>query len=117
MARREQILAKLTGLEESSYQARFAWADQLSREPERVHEVLEVLSSWWHDVLVLASDSGVPLTNLDQQSVLQEWAACYGVDSARRALRSIRDTGWRLEHNANRRLAFEVLMLDLPSKR
>ena len=54
--------------------------------------VLNVLSSWWHDVLVLASGSGVPVANLDRQPVLQEWAARYGVDTAQRVLRSIQDT-------------------------
>ena len=36
---------------------------------------------------------------------------------ARVILRGIRDTGWRLEHNANRRLALEVLKMDLHGKR
>ena len=45
---------------------------------------------------------------------LDEWAAQYDVATAQRVLRSIRDTAWRLERNANRRLALEVLMLDLP---
>jgi DNA polymerase-3 subunit delta' len=75
-----------------------------------------VLSSWWHDVLVLASESGIQVANLDRQPALQEWASRYGVEGAQRVLRSIRDTRWRLEHNANRRLALEVLMLDLPKR-
>jgi DNA polymerase-3 subunit delta' len=73
-----------------------------------------VLSSWWHDVLVLASKSGVQVANVDRRLALQEWAARYGVEGARQMLQGIRDTRWRLEHNANRRLALEVLMLDLP---
>jgi DNA polymerase-3 subunit delta' len=117
LERREQVLEKLLGLEEASYPARFSWAEQLSREPDRVPEVLDAMSGWWHDVLVLASGSGAQVTNLDRQGVVQEWAARYGVDTAQRALRAIRDTGWRLERNANRRLALEVLMLDLPRKR
>ena len=117
LARREQVLEKLLSLEDGSYQARFSWADQLSREPDRVPAVLNVLSSWWHDVLVLASGSGVPVANLDREPVLQEWAARYDVKGVQQVLRGIRDTEWRLGHNANRRLALEVLMMDLPSKR
>lgn len=116
MARREEVLEMLLSLEEASYQARFSWAEKLARDPGRVPQVLDVLSSWWHDVLVLASGSEVPVANLDRQPVLQEWAAHYGVKTAQRVLRSIRDTGWRLDHNANRRLALEVLTMDLPSK-
>ena len=117
LARREQVLEKLLSLEDGSYQARFSWADQLSRKPDRVPAVLNVLSSWWHDVLVLVSGSGVQVANLDREPVLQEWAARYDVKSVRQVLRGIRDTEWRLAHNANRRLALEVLMMDLPSKR
>jgi DNA polymerase-3 subunit delta' len=116
LERREQVLEKLLGLEEASYPARFTWAEQLSRDPDRAPAVLDAMSSWWHDVLVLASGSEVQVTNLDRQVVLSEWAIRYGVDTAQRVLRAIRDTGWRLEHNANRRLALEVLMLDLPQK-
>jgi len=116
LARREQILEKLLSLEARSYHARFSWADQLSRKPEQVPDVLSVLSSWWRDVLVLASGSGIPIANLDRQPVLQEWAKRYGVGAARDVLRGIRDAGRRLELNANRRLTLEVLMMDLPSK-
>jgi DNA polymerase-3 subunit delta' len=116
LARREEVLEKVLGLEDASYQARFTWADQLSKNVDQVPHVLHVLSSWWHDVLVLASGSGVQVANLDRRLVLEEWAARYGVDGAQRVLHSIRDTRWRLEHNANRRLALEVLMLDLPTR-
>jgi len=116
LARREEVLEKVLGLEGASYQARFVWADQLSRNVDQVPYVLYVLSSWWHDVLGLASGSGIQVTNLDRKSALEEWAARYGVDGAQQVLRSIRDTRWRLEHNANRRLALEVLMLDLPTR-
>jgi DNA polymerase-3 subunit delta' len=115
LARREEILEKVLGLQDASYQARFTWADRLSRNADQVPYVLHVLSSWWHDVLVLASGSGVQVANLDRRPKLEEWAARYGVHGAQQALRSIRDTRWRLERNANRRLALEVLMLDLPT--
>jgi DNA polymerase-3 subunit delta' len=117
LARREQVLEKVLSLDGSSYQARFTWAEELSKAPERIPETLQVLSSWWRDVLILASGSGVQIANQDRLSVLQEWAARHGVDSARRVLLGILDTMWRLARNANRRLALEVLMMDLPGRR
>jgi len=39
------------------------------------------------------------------------------VFTAKQVLRSIRETGWRLEHNANLRLALEVLALDMSGRR
>jgi DNA polymerase-3 subunit delta' len=114
LSRRDQVLEKLQSLEKGAYQVRFAWAEQLSRDPERVPHVLDVLASWWRDVLVLASGSDIQITNVDCRSQLGQWAAHYDVATSQRVLHSIRDTAWRLERNANRRLALEVLMLDLP---
>jgi DNA polymerase-3 subunit delta' len=120
LSRRDQVLEKLQGLDKlqgqdkGAYQHRFVWAEQLSRDPERVPYVLDVLASWWRDVLVLASGSEVRITNVDCRSQLAEWAARYDVATAQRVLHSIQDTVWRLDRNANRRLALEVLMLDLP---
>jgi DNA polymerase-3 subunit delta' len=75
---------------------------------------LDVLSGWWRDVMVLASGSDIQIANVDREAELGEWAARYGVSAAWRVLRQIRDTAWQLERNANRRLALEVLALELP---
>jgi hypothetical protein len=79
-----------------------------------VPEVLDVLTSWWRDVLILSSGSKTPIANIDRHTQLAQWSARYGIGTARQALESIRDTVWRLAHNANVRLALEVLALDMP---
>ena len=111
---RNEWLQDLVELDGDGYSARFAWAHQLSKKPDRVPDVLNVLGSWWRDVLLLASGSQTPITNLDNQSHLHEWATRYGVAAAKHALDAVRSTAWRVDHNANLRLALEVLMLDLP---
>jgi DNA polymerase-3 subunit delta' len=111
---RDQLLDQLGKLTEEGYAFRFAWAERLSREPDRVQYVLDVLSGWWRDVMVLASGSDIQIANVDREAELGEWAARYGVFAAWRVLRQIRDTAWQLERNANRRLALEVLALELP---
>jgi DNA polymerase-3 subunit delta' len=117
LVRREQLLDELHGLAKGGVAQRFAWAERLSKEPDRVKVVLDVLSGWWRDVLVLASGSGVQITNVDREVELGEWAARYGLVVAQRMLKSIRSTSWQLEHNANRRLALEVLALEMPGSR
>lgn len=112
--RRDLLLDGLKDLVEGGSAVRFAWAEQVSREPDRVKHVLDVLSGWWRDVLVLASGTDVPITNIDRKAELSKWATRYGVSAAQRALRNIRETAWQLEHNANRRLALEVLALEMP---
>jgi DNA polymerase-3 subunit delta' len=111
---RDQLLGQLEKLMQQGYAFRFAWAEQLSREPDRIDYVLDILSGWWRDVMVLASESDVQIANVDREAQLGEWAARYGVTAAWRVLRQIRHTAWQLERNANRRLALEVLALELP---
>ena len=115
LAQRTRVLDEMREMSTGNCVRRFSWADQLSRKPEQVPVVLEILASWWRDVLVLASGSRVPITNVDRQSQLGGWARRYDVLTARQALRRIRETGWQLEHNANARLALEVLALDMPA--
>ncbi len=115
LAQRNQVLDQIGELSTGTYVRRFSWAEQLSKKPDQVPVVLEILASWWRDVLVLASGSGVQITNVDRRAQLREWARRYDVTTAQQVLRSIRETGWRLEHNANLRLALEVLALDMPA--
>jgi DNA polymerase-3 subunit delta' len=114
LERRTEVLGELVSLDRAMYHQRFAWAERLSRDPEQLGHVLGVLASWWHDVLLLAAGSSVQIANIDQRTLLAEWATRYDVPTVQRVLQAVRDALWRIEHNANRRLALEVLMLELP---
>jgi DNA polymerase-3 subunit delta' len=111
---RAQALDAIAALSRGTYTERFAWAEQLSRQPEHVSGVLETMLSWWRDVLLIASGSNAPLANIDRRAELEMWARQYGVTAASQALKTIRETAWQLERNANLRLALEVLALELP---
>ncbi len=111
---REHVITRLIELVRENFTARFAYVEQISKKAEQIGDILRIWSSWWHDVLLLALGSNVPLTNIDYAAQLGEWAAHYDASAAARTLRCIDQTVWRLDHNANPRLALEVLMLDLP---
>lgn len=115
LQQREQALEHVTGMAQASYTVRFSWANALSKKPEGVPQVLQTLTSWWRDILLIASASSTPITNIDREATLREWASRCDVQTAKQALQAIRDTAWQIEHNANLRLALEVLMLDLPN--
>jgi DNA polymerase-3 subunit delta' len=112
---RASVLGEIAALSQGTYTERFAWAEQLSKHPERVPAVLDTMTSWWRDVLLLAAGSEAPLANVDRQEELETWAGRFGLSDARRALHALRETAWRLERNANMRLALEVLALELPN--
>jgi DNA polymerase-3 subunit delta' len=93
---------------------RIGYAQQISRNPEVVQELLQLWLSWWRDLLLTASGSSAEIINIDREDTLKAQAQQYSLDQARDFVEALRVTAWRLEHNANTRLTLEVLMLNLP---
>ena len=116
LEQRNHLVEQLLELDTMTYTERFAFAERQSKKPEQIPELLYTMRSWWRDILLLAAQSKAPVANIDRQAELEQIAAQTGVDTALAMLRSIDQTAWRLEHNANSRLALEVLLLDMPSK-
>ncbi len=114
LRRRERCLDKLEELLGQGRVERFAYAQELSRDPEEVQEVLDWWLSWWHDLLLIRGGNQSEITNLDRQGPLVNQADRFGLRQIRDFLAALRDTAYALEHNANTRLALEVLMLSLP---
>ena len=70
--------------------------------------------TWWRDVLLLRSGSGEGITHWDQRAALANLAARLRPSEIAAFLRRIEETRDQIERNANVRLAFEVLVLDMP---
>jgi len=111
---RERWLKEHYHLLTSSRVERFNYAEGLSKDRERLHQVLLVWMSLWRDVVLQAAKASIPLSNphLSQESAAL--AAQWGLPTAYRTLMALQRTLDRLERNVNPRLAIEVLMLDLP---
>jgi DNA polymerase-3 subunit delta' len=114
LAHRAQLLDTLIELTGQGRVERFAYAEGMAADAVIARETLRLWQTWWRDVMLLASGSGAPLTNSDRLDVLRDHANHFGVEKAQAAAAGIAQTLWQLDHNANARLALEVLMLDLP---
>ena len=114
LTRLEQHLSDLTGLLTANRSRRFAYAEQLSRDRERIAALLDTWQAWWRDVVLLAAGSAAVLTNQDSHKALLEYATAIGYDAALTALQAVRQTLYRLSKNANARLALEVMLLNFP---
>lgn len=91
-------------------------ADQLSRHPENLPDILEMWLSWWRDVMLLSGGCKEgDIANLDRIMVLRQQAMRTGVTVAHSAIQTLCATADHLEHNVNPRLAMEALLLSLPS--
>jgi DNA polymerase-3 subunit delta' len=115
LAHRAQLLDDLLRLTGQGRVERFAYAEEMANDPVAARETLRLWQTWWRDVMLVASKSNAMLTNSDRMDVLREHAHRFGVERAKDAAAGLARTLWQLDHNANARLALEVLMLDLPN--
>jgi DNA polymerase-3 subunit delta' len=114
LQRRVQRLDDLDRLLGASSAQRFRYAERLARDPTATQETLDLWIGWWRDVLLCAADTNTPLTNVDRQSTLHDYAHRFEVHGSAAVLEALRSAAERLRRNANPRLTLEVLMLDLP---
>ena len=114
LRRRAQRLADLDHLLNTSIIERFRYAERLARDPVATQETLDLWISWWRDVMLVAAETDAPLTNVDRESALRDYAHRFGVERSAAVVEALRSAAERLKRNANPRLTLEVLMLDLP---
>ena len=114
LAHRAQLLDDLIRLVGQGRVERFAYAEEMAADSAAARETLRLWQTWWRDVMLLASGSKAACTNCDRQDSVRDHANRFGVAKARQAAAGIAQTLWQLDHNANARLALEVLLLDLP---
>ena len=114
LRRRAQRLADLDHLLNTSIIERFRYAERLARDPVATQETLDLWIGWWRDVMLVAAETDAPLTNVDRESALRDYAHRFGVERSAAVVEALRSAAERLKRNANPRLTLEVLMLDLP---
>ena len=116
MARRDERLDDLGQLLTGSMIDRFAYAEELARDPVATQETLDLWIGWWRDVLLAASGAEAPLANVDCESSLRDQACHFDLETVVGVIKALRSALHKLQRNANKRLTLEVLMLDLPRR-
>ena len=118
---RRQDLERIAELATATLEERFGYASELatlySRDRESVGEALDMWLSWWRDLLLARQDREKFLCNVDWSDTLTSKAKLYTVSQLVGFIRAILQTLDSLEHNANPRLALELLMLELPGEK
>lgn len=113
MEQRHQIIEDMIGVLQHNRAMRFQYAEEIARN-DHLDQILDTWQTWWRDVMLLAEQTWVEPVNIDRIDDLHNLASQVGPQAARKALRAVRDTIEALDKNANRRLALEVMLLDMP---
>jgi DNA polymerase-3 subunit delta' len=114
LQKRERRLDEMMDLMGQGRVERLRYAQQLSRNPERLRTVLDLWLIWWRDLLLIKGGSSTEVTNVDREATLRSQAQGYSLSQVQGFIEALRAAVWQLEHNANTRLVLEVLMLSLP---
>jgi DNA polymerase-3 subunit delta' len=117
MEQRQSWLKDLFTLLPANRVERFAYARTVVEQKDVLRSVLLTWLSLWRDVLLCTAGTTAPLTNVDWSETVREMASHLELAPARAAVAAVERTLGLLERNVNARLAFEVLLLDLPQMR
>lgn len=115
---RRRTLEDLLHLLGAPRRERFAYAERLTasrgKERERLLQTLPLWLSFWRDVMICASGSGLSLTHLDFAEQIQRVAEQVGLARAAFVTRRLEEHLQRLESNPNMRLLVEMSLLEMP---
>jgi DNA polymerase-3 subunit delta' len=114
LRKRERRLDEMMELMGQGRVERLRYAQQLSRSPDGLREVLDLWLIWWRDLLLIKGSSSTEITNIDREVTMRSQALGYSLTQVWDFIEALRTAVWQLEHNANIRLTLEVLMLSLP---
>jgi len=98
------------------WEERFSHAAKLGNGRKTADEIIKLWLAWWRDVLLTKCGCKHAVTNVDYISLLEKWAQVLSLVDIRSFINSLQKSLNHLAVNANQRLVFEILMLDMPKK-
>lgn len=102
-------------IERLAYAVALSGDDRATRQTrQEASQVLELWLTWWRDVLLLASGSQAPLTNIDRAESLRQVAAQVTLERACQMVAQLQFVLRNLDQNVNLRLALDVVLLNMP---
>ena len=113
LTERQHWLDQVSGLVSADRHQRLATVASMTTRSAAA-PLLDHWLTWWRDLLLLRSGNGEGITHWDQRAVLANLAARLRPSEIAAFLSRIEETRDQIERNANVRLAFEVLVLDMP---
>jgi DNA polymerase III subunit delta' len=121
LQRRHEEVNRLVEVIKDGYEGRFDYAARLAarftQNRGAVYEALERWLDYWRDLLLVKLGGDDMITNIDRKNELIEMAGGYRLTQIKDCIESIRAAMEQLRQNVNARLALEVLMLDIPSRK
>ena len=121
LEKRREELDRIAKIAVAGLEDRFSYASDLAtlffRNREEAREVLRLWLRWWRDLLIIKEGAEEFVYNVDWIDTLRLRASECTTVQVVGFIRGLLSTLEALEHNANPRLALEMLMLSLQGER
>jgi len=112
MAERADVIARACSLSANNMNDLFSFGELFDKDREKTLKFLEILTSFWRDMLHLASGS-CEVVNSDLSPLLERETSRRSAEVLLRGLESLGKTRQAILRNANVRLAMDVLSMQL----
>jgi len=114
MARRDQVLDLVAKVSSSDVGSIFELASGLTEHKEHLDEVIDIILSWYRDVLILKESGEVSsILNSDRMGLLEDEAGKSSAEDLMKAIGLVCQTQEYIKKNVNLQLAIEVMLLKL----
>lgn len=93
---------------------RFSYASKYGKDSRMVNKIIDTWSSLWHDIMLQSGKSQTPIQNIDRINEIGQIANKVDLSTAKNTLNIFLRAHSLLLNNANLKLTFEDLLLQLP---
>jgi DNA polymerase-3 subunit delta' len=116
LTQRNQRLTEMFSLLTAGWEERFNYAAKLANDRKSAEEIIKLWLVWWRDVMLTKCGCKQAVTNIDYMPVLEQWDEVLSLPDVRDFIDSLQKSLNQIALNANLRLVFEILMLNIPGK-
>jgi DNA polymerase-3 subunit delta' len=116
LEQRQQKLIEMLALLTAGWEERFNYAARVASERKSAEDIIKLWLAWWRDVMLTKCSCQQAVTNIDYIPVLEQWDKVLTLSEVRDFIDSLQKATDQIAVNANLRLVFEILMLNLPGK-
>jgi DNA polymerase-3 subunit delta' len=116
LEQRNQRLTEMISLLTAGWDERFNYAAKLANERKSAEEIIRLWLAWWRDLMLTKCGCKQAVINIDYVSVFEQWVEVLSLPEVRDFIDCMQNSLDQIAQNANLRLVYEILMLNIPRK-
>jgi DNA polymerase-3 subunit delta' len=116
LEQRNQRLNEMISLLTSGWDERFNYAARLANERKSAEEIIRLWLAWWRDLMLIKCGCKQAVINIDYEPIFEQSAKVLSLAEVKDFIDCLQNSLNQIALNANLRLVFEILMLNMPRK-